>query len=407
MSHPAARVLDIGDDNMLGLCPDGRRVWLDGPAVPGDRVEFLDGGKSGRITRVLEPAPDRIPAPCPHFEACPGCRLQPLPYERQLELKASKITETLARLGGFREFDFAGVRPSPEPYGTRNKLDFTVEGARMGYNTGGGLLPVAVCPIGHPSLSELIPPLTTWLGAHPRHALHRLMLRVEADRAGVHLLLRGELEAADREELIDFAASRESIRSLSIQGDWKQPWHTLAGDPTLRFKLAGEAHRVSHDQFFQVHDVLADTLVRTAMDWLGECGSRAVLDLFCGAGAFTRPAARLAGHALGVDARPGQGPFLKADLRKGLPRNPKITGRQWDTVITDPPRAGMEKGLVKQIRDQIKPRHILCVGCNPATLARDLQRLCATGAYSLQRVQGFDLFPQTTHVETLAQLYRT
>ncbi|MEX2606306.1 MAG: hypothetical protein WD708_03090 [Kiritimatiellia bacterium] len=404
MSSLTADILDIGDERMLGIRPDGRKIWLEGPAVPGDRVELEPEGKSGRVTRILVPAPNRLPPRCPHFDICPGCQLQPLPYAAQLELKAAKITETLRRIGGFDGFDFRGLTPSPDPYGTRNKLDFSIQAANVGYQSSLGFIPVSECPVGAPILHNLISPLTNWLRNHPRHHLHRAMLRTGSDRRTAHLLLRGLLSEQETSDLVDWAKEQCGLESLSIQADWKAPWETLHGPGSLTFTLADVSHTVAHDRFFQIHDTLADTLVRTALDWLGSGKSQRLLDLFSGSGAFTLPAARQGFQVLGLDSRPGPGPFQQADLRRGIPK--PVLNQSWQVVMTDPPRAGMEKDLCRQIRDQLRPERILYISCNPATLARDLQRLCANQSYRLTRVQGFDLFPHTTHVETLAELVR-
>ena len=403
MSELTATIIDIGDESMLGLCEDGRKIWLDGPAVPGDRVTFEMTGKTGTVLEITEEAPERRPAFCPAFDACPGCQLQPLPYAQQLERKASKIVEALRRLGGVQDVPFEGIVPSPREEGSRNKLDFTVEGNRMGYQTRKGLLPLDDCPAGHPQLRKVIPGLQKWLEKNPRNQLHRLLLRVDGSRQKVHVLLRGILEEDERAEWICWADNSPGVESLSIQKDWRAPWHSLFGEGRLRFSLADQQHEIAYDSFFQVNDELADHLVRDTLNEL-EPGGGNLLDLFCGAGAFTLPASSLGFNVLGLDSRPGKGPFLRADLRKGLPK--RVLNQTWQTVITDPPRSGMEKHLCTQIRDRITPEHILYVSCNPATLARDLQRLCAKGDYSLVKVKGYDLFPQTTHVETLALLKR-
>ena len=401
-SIQTATILDMGDDRMLGQQDDGRKVWLDGPVVPGDVVRFRQEGKGGVVLSVLEPAADRIPAPCPLFDRCPGCRLQPLPAKRQLELKADRIVQTLERLGGLKEIPFHGVRATKAEYGTRNKLDFTVDGPRLGYRSGDGLADVSDCLLGDRLLRDWIPRVREWLGAHPDHNLHRCMLRTDGERNGVWMLLRGELAHDERNSWQKLFQDSDDLKGIGIQADWKQPWETLAGALDLRFALHGKEHSVQADGFFQVHDRLAGDLVGAVMDRLEQGRVGNLLDLFCGTGAFTLPAANIADRVLGLDSRPGQGPFQKADLRRGLP--PKVLNQSWRTVLTDPPRAGMDKRLVGQLRDQVRADRILYISCNPATLARDLQRLMAKGDYQVTYVEGFDLFPQTPHVETVVEL---
>lgn len=405
MSALTAKIIDIGDESMLGLCEDGRKIWLEGPAVPGDRVSFEQTGKTGRVTGILSPAEGRREACCPHFSECRGCQLQPLPAAEQRKLKARKIVETLRRLGGFSEVPFEGMAFHQEETGTRNKLDFSVEGSRLGYQSAKGLLEVSVCPVGDPLLNQGLAWIREWLKEHPRNQLHRCLLRTDSRRKSIGILLRGQLAEAEQASLLTRSGASSLISSVALQEDWRSHWENLYGESRFSFVLADTDHSVSHDAFFQVHDRLADRLVRDTMAELGEGGTKPLLDLFCGVGAFTLPAQTLGWQVLGIDSRPGKGPFQKADLRKGLPR--KVLNPSWHTVITDPPRSGMEKLLCTQIRDQLRPRELIYISCNPATLARDLQRICAKGAYQLRRVKGYDLFPQTTHVETVAYLSRS
>jgi len=404
-SEHTARIVDMGDDRMLGVCEDGRRIWLEGAVVPGDVVRFQEEGKGGRVTELLQGADNRIDPPCPWFVACPGCALQPLPYERQLELKGSRVVESLRRMAGLEEIPFAGIRGAHAELGTRNKLDFTLEGSRMGYRgRDGSLVEVGDCLLGDKRLREWIPVLRSWLQAHPEHGLHRCLLRTDGSRSGVWMLFRGTLTEPERTYWHQQVQEAPGLNGVGLQPDWKSPWEVIGGDLRIPFRLADEDHVAEADAFFQVNDSLADTLVRSVMHRLdmGPVGN--LMDLFCGTGAFTLPASKRAGRVLGLDTRPGKGPFRKADLRRGLP--PKVLRDTWQTVLTDPPRSGMEKHLVRQLLEQVRPQRILYISCNPATLARDLKRLMATGAYRLIHVEAFDLFPQTPHVETVCELER-
>jgi 23S rRNA (uracil1939-C5)-methyltransferase len=405
MSNPStetAEIVDIGDGLMLGQCPSGEKIWIAGPCVPGDTVTFIRHGKRGVLQSVDQPAPERRDAPCPHFETCPGCTLQPLSYARQCEFKAEKIVQTLRRIGGFKDFDWRGLRGSPEEFGTRNKLDVTVDGARIGYTNGYELLTIEDCLLGNDLIREILAKLKPLF--HLPHGLHRLTIRTQTDRNHAFVLVRG---TPMPDGFMETCQADPRIAGVFQQPQKTDPYHCIHGVPALTMHLAGIEHRLRADAFFQVHDQQAESLVQTAMAWLAESPCENLLDLFCGAGAFTLPAKRHANAVLGIDTTPGGGPdFIRADLSKGLPEDSRLRSRKWDTVLVDPPRDGMEKRLCKQIRDHLKPERILYISCNPATLARDLSRFANEGAYALERVEGFDLFPQTTHVETLALMRR-
>ncbi len=399
-----ARIVDMGDDRMLGVCEDGRRIWLEGAVVPGDVVSFQPEGKGGCVTRILLPAEGRLDPPCPWFESCPGCALQPLPYTQQLELKSSRVVESLRRMGGVEKVPFGGITGSDQAFGTRNKLDLTLAHDRLGYRGhDGGIVEIEDCMLGDSRLREWIPRIRNWIQAEPDHGLHRCLLRTDSARSGVWVMFRGSLSDTHRTYWAEQLGT-SGLSGVGVQQDWTRPWQVIAGNLRIPFELAGQHHDVEADAFFQVNDVLADTLVRSVIRRLkaGHVGS--VLDLFCGTGAFTLPAAESADRVLGLDSRPGKGPFLKADLRKGIP--PKVLHTRWHTVITDPPRSGMEQRLIRQLRDQVQPNRLLYISCNPATLARDIKRLTAKGLYRLVHVEAFDLFPQTPHVETCCELER-
>lgn len=397
-----AEIVDIGDGLMLGQCPSGEKIWIAGPCVPGDSVCFVRQGKRGVLQSVNQPALNRRAAPCPHFETCPGCTLQPMSYARQCEFKAEKIIQTLRRIGGFKDFEWRGLQASPEEFGTRNKIDLTLEGPRIGYTNGYELLPIEDCLLGNALLREILAALKP-LFQQP-HGLHRLTIRTQSDQSRAFVLVRGNPLP---DGFLEHCQADSRIAGLLQQPRKTDPYACIHGEPALTMHLAGVTHRLRADAFFQVHDVQAEVLVQTAMAWLSESPCGTLLDLFCGAGAFTLPAGRHAKTVLGIDSTPGNGPeFMQADLSQGLPDDPRLTDRSWDTVLTDPPRDGMEKRLCKQVRDRLKPQRILYISCNPATLARDLSRFCHENRYRLERVQGFDLFPQTHHVETLALLRR-
>lgn len=405
MSNPTpetAEIVDIGDGLMLGQCPSGEKIWITGPCVPGDRVTFVRQGKRGVLQSVEQPAPDRREAPCPHFNDCPGCTLQPMSYARQCEFKADKIIQTLRRIGGFKEFEWRGLRASPEEFGTRNKIDLTLDGPRLGYTNGYELLPIEDCLLGNALIRALLAALKPLFRAP--HGLHRLTIRTQTDRTKAFVLVRGDPLP---EGFLETCKADPRIGGVFQQPQKTDSYRCIAGEPSLTMQLAGVEHRLRADAFFQVHDQQAEKLVQTAMAWLAESPCEHLLDLFCGAGAFTLPAKRHANAVLGIDTTPGNGPeFIQADLAQGLPEDSRLRSRKWDTVLADPPRDGMEKRLCKQIRDRLKPERILYISCNPATLARDLSRFANEGIYTLERVEGFDLFPQTAHVETLALMRR-
>ncbi len=396
MNELQGRILDMGDDRMLAEAEDGRRIWVSGDAVPGDVVRFRLKGKLGEVMERLEDAPERVEPACPLAVPCPGCLLQALPMSRQLELKEGKVLETLKRLGGLEPQEWRGIVASPRELGYRNKLDLNIRGRELGYLRGRELLPVKDCPLGADRLRAALPELRRWLQGLDKPRLKRVMLRCDSAADELHLLLQGR---AGRNELRDLG-ERCQVASLSIREDVGRPWKTLLGKATLSFELMGERFEVREDGFFQVNLEAAELLLREAQAWMKEMGGERLVDLFCGCGFFSEPARSWLPDQLGLDmqvSRPGDRAW---DLRKGLPED--VQPREGDLWILDPPRSGLPEKLREQLAELYLP-HLLIISCNPATLARDLK---AMGGYRIRRAQAFDLFPQTSHVESLVWVER-
>ncbi len=416
-----ARIKDIGDGQVLGICPDGMRVWLSGPAVPGDLVRAVITQSSpkfkvGHVLELLEAGPGRLEAPCPHYGDCPGCQLQALPYEDECVFKGNKIQQALGRIGGFRDYDWRGLQPSPLEYGYRNKIDLSVHGKILGYQEGGRIVPIQDCLLADGRLRETLGFLRYWIQERlpANHGLNRLILRAASRGPDVNVLLRGALAAKELDSLVEACREHPLICGLAYQERPGRPWHQLLGEGHLLHSLSGVDHRVHHNGFFQVNHTQAEALVQASLEWVGEERASSLLDLFCGVGAFTYPLSRVSTRVLGVDSAPSERPrhggttpvrFLTWDLGQGLPA--QAFAERWETVVLDPPRTGIRPQLAEAIANGIQPRRILYISCNPSTLARDCKHLCAEGDYALERVRGFDLFPRTTHVESMALLRRT
>jgi 23S rRNA (uracil1939-C5)-methyltransferase len=341
--------------------------------------------------------------------------LQALPYEGECQFKGNKIQQALGRIGGFRDYDWRGVVPSSQEYGYRNKIDLSVHGQDIGYQDDGRIVPIQDCLLADDRLRETLDFFKYWIRTRlpARHGLDRLILRVASHEPAVNVLLRGFLTQADLALLVPACREHPLIRGLAYQERPGRPWHQLLGDGHLTHTLSGVDHRVLHNGFFQVNHGQAETLVQACLDWVAEESASSLLDLFCGVGAFTYPLSRVSTRVLGVDSAQSERPrqmgsvpvrFLTWDLGQGLP--PSTLSETWDTVLLDPPRAGIRPQLAQEVRVGLQPRRILYISCNPSTLSRDCKQLCADGAYALERVQGFDLFPRTTHVESMVLLRR-
>jgi 23S rRNA (uracil1939-C5)-methyltransferase len=181
----------------------------------------------------------------------------------------------------------------------------------------------------------------------------------------------------------------------------------------LTLRVGEEVYGYNAEAFFQVNQLLLPSLVEFA---ISDARGETAVDLYCGVGLFTLPLTRRFERVIGVESNPVATRFARRNLQNAGLTNASVETASlsdWmveteervktvDYVLLDPPRAGAESIVIRGILD-LQPKRITYVSCDPATLARDLKKLLA-GGYALREIRGFDMFPQTHHVETIAHL---
>ena len=363
--------------------PDGRVVLI--PYVaPGEvvRAEIQPVKKDlfrGRLLEVLSPAASRVPAPCPYFQRCGGCHYQHLDYAQQVQQKIAALREVLRRIG---KIDFAGdiAAITAEPWQYRNRIQLHIERGAVGYFEHGSrrLCAIESCPIASPALNRAI----AILNAHSAQLSS----------------FRGAVELFTNETDVQINVFERAPRAVySI-------FESIGSPAPIEY----QGFRVSRNSFFQVNRFLADGLVECAVaDYQGD----SALDLYAGAGLFAKALAGKFRQVTAVES--GHSAFH--DLVHNLgdrvsSRNATVEeylagfeGRP-DMILADPPRAGLTKHVVTDLT-RIQTPCLVIVGCDPATLARDLQGLIA-GGYHIHKITLVDLFPQTFHLETVVELHR-
>jgi 23S rRNA (uracil1939-C5)-methyltransferase len=378
-----------------GLARLEGRVVLAPFVLPGERIRVetwreQPGLLRARTLEVLEPAAERVAAPCPVFGRCGGCHYQHAPYEYQLAAKRAILRDQLRRLGKLEPPEQIATAAAA-PWGYRNRAQLHVEGAKIGYREAGShsLCGVDECPIASPAINDAIRSLAGML-RDPRWPRFVRSLEIFTDERQVQLnVLDTDQPVARR--FFDWCA--EEITGL-VAG---------ALDYQGRF-------RVSRHSFFQVNRFLLEKLVEVALE--GAEGETA-LDLYSGVGLFSLALARGFKKVTAVESGSGAVRDLAFNAeRAGLAnlRAERGTAEEYlqklerppDFVLLDPPRAGLGKAVVRRLAE-LRPRQLTIVSCDPATLARDLAGLTASG-YSVEKMTMVDLFPQTFHLETVVRL---
>ena len=380
-----------------GLARVDGRVVLVPFTLPGERVLVEAGsGRGGllraRLTQVLEPAAGRVKPSCPYFGRCGGCHYQDATYELQLEIKREILLETLRRIGKIEAPAEIGI-VAAEPWGYRNRAQFHIAGGEIGYLEAHSheLCAIAHCPISSPRVNEA-------LGA---------ILAMRNDARWPRFVRSVEVFTNEKEVQVNILESERPVAKRFF--DWCAaaiPGFTAG---PLEYPAGGFTYRVSGGSFFQVNRFLIDKLVAAAV---GDAAGERALDLYAGVGLFSLDLTRRFERVDAVES----GALAARDLSYNAERAGaavKIAqagaddflsrlGSAPDFVLADPPRTGLWKLVVARLA-QLRPRRIVIVACDPATLARDLPGLLAAG-YGIDRLTMVDLFPQTFHLETVAEL---
>jgi 23S rRNA (uracil1939-C5)-methyltransferase len=395
--------------------------------LPGElaRVRPIEQKKKfirARVEQILEPSPERIAPPCPHFGVCGGCNYQHLGYAAQVRAKSDILRETLSRIGHIRWDGPIETRSFPQFY-YRNRAQWKirrVDGrARIGYFQAGSqsLCPVGACPILSPLLEKTLLRIADLLGAGD--SLSGVdEIEAFADGDDARLLLNCSVA-----RLPQAGALAETLRAALPEVEsllFVEPTEgkmSLDGPGHLSYSVGQHTYRVGHLSFFQVNRFALDAAVALVC---GERRGKLALDLYAGVGLFSVPLTRQFERVIAVESNPAAARDLEFNLHAS--GGPSPTARlstaeeflaRWheeiDFVALDPPRAGVAEAALHQLR-KLGPREIVYLSCDPATLARDLAIFAAqdgTGKqYEIRDIYLIDIFPQTYHMEALVRLER-
>ena len=403
-----------------GLClahPDDTTTVLVAGAMPDERVEAVLRYRKGATwfadtVTVMRASPDRVTPPCPYVPECGGCQLQHTSYARQLELKVDIVRDALQceRLTSLPAIRVLGMS---DPWRYRRRGEFHVvpgvagvADSSLGFNRARSWRPIAVedCLIHDTRIAAALPVLRDMVrqGATSRLST----LHITMGDAGGELLVRPKPSNALDQDAVERA-------SLALPGDMHITTHSTS------ITWQGHTFRVSPETFMQVNVKQLDALYGTVMQSLAGAANLRVIDAYAGVGMLAvhlavqgahvtcvesnRAAARLGtlnARLNDVDARVE---YVAEPVEHALPR--VAAGRGIDALVLDPPRAGCS-GQVTGWIALAGPPIVVYVSCDPATLARDLHVLVGSGPYELAGLTVVDMFPQTYHVETVAELRR-
>lgn len=406
MAEPATLLeVKVGAPAHGGFCiarHEGR-VFFVRHALPGERVRVIVTEDHGSFCRadaveVLTSSPDRVEAPCPHAGPgrCGGCDWQHASGGAQRELKASVVREQFTRLAGLDVSGLlAGVEELPGGLlGWRTRITYAVgRNGRPGLHRhrSHDVQQLEHCPLGAPGIGDSPVLAGTWSG----------YTGVEVVRGdGPEVTLLGHRPGPGRQ-----ARGRRPPDRVEL----------LDGPDRLRHPVGAREFETDAAGFWQAHPAAARTFASAMLDALRPAAGETALDLYCGAGALTAALADAVGptgRVLGIessrqavlDAQRNLAGLQQAEARHGRIDAALLTAVDFgvDVVVLDPPRAGAGKQTMAAIL-ALAPRAVTYVGCDPASLARDVGTARQQG-WQLSSLRAFDAFPMTHHVECVALL---
>ena len=428
---------------------DGYVVFVPG-GIPGDRVRVrLDQARSrfgrGLIEEIEVPSPHRVPAPCPYFGRCGGCRLQHVAYAAQLAFMAKQVADVLERVGGLEGVELRPILGAEAIYGYRNKMEFTVapraggEGVDVGLHEADrydSVLDMERCLIQSDAMNALLDESRRFFAERGFSAyeqktgeglLRFLMLR-DGRRTGeamvnvvtsapavselAPLVARVQARAPGTSSVVMNVNPKKASVAVGVEE------HLLGGRDHIRERIGGLTFQISANSFFQTNTVQAERLFELVLTAAALEGGETVIDLYSGTGAISLLLAQRCRWVYGVELAQAavddagvnadangiaNCTFLAGEVRFVLP-SLIAKGVTADVVVADPPRAGFHPKALDALAT-LAPARIVYVSCNPATLARDLGELVRRG-YRVEWVQPVDMFPHTPHIEAVARLAR-
>ena len=448
-----ADVVDLAQDGR-GIARAGGKVTFIRGALPGERVRYrlYRHGKQadeGLLEAVEQPSPERVEPRCQHFGVCGGCSVQHLSAAGQVAFKQKQLLDALERIGKVRPDAVAPAITGPA-WGYRRRARLSVKhvakkgGVLVGFREADSpyVAQLESCVVLDPRVGLKLQELAECIG---RLNINTLVPQIEVAAAETVTLVFRVMQAPTADD-------RAVLKAFGEQHGFEI--HLQTGGYDTIMPLSGEATplRLSPDgsdlslefrptDFVQVNDAVNQQMVRQAMDWLAGEGRGAgadrsdlwaqahrergqpplrglkVLELFSGLGNFSLPLARAGAHVTAVEGERGlverarrnakanglEVRFEQADLFTPDPKVDWLRAK-YDAALVDPPRAGA-KEVLPAVADA-QPARIVYVSCHPGTLARDADYLVHERGYRLARAGILDMFPHTSHVESMALFER-
>ncbi len=413
----------------------GKVVFVEG-ALPGERVSFETFKKkknweAARMTALHHESSLRVKPKCVHFDYCGGCSMQHLEPSAQVAIKQRVLEDNLWHIGKVKPLTV--MRPMYGPtWGYRYRARLSVRHVAkkntvlVGFHEKKSIFvaDMTSCQILPPHVSDLLLPLRALIGSLTLYnQIPQIEVAVGEDVTALVLRIMAPLTADDEVKLKAFADQYQIQFWLQTKGpDTAAPYYPL--EPQLHYLLPEFGVRMPFKpvDFTQVNHHINRVLVHKALGLLEVQPDDRVADLFCGLGNFTLPLATQGREVVGIEGSTSLTERALDNAKaNGLSAKTAFSTRnlfevtvedlialgKFDRMLIDPPRDGamavsQALGALRQVRPDLLPKRIVYVSCSPSTLARDADVLVHIAGYTLSKAGVVNMFPHTSHVESMA-----
>ncbi len=439
-----AKIKDLAFDGKAIGDIDGKIIFLNG-GLPGETVraritKSRPRFDAAKVLQIIEKAPERIDAPCRHFDICGGCTWQDLEYERQLYYKRKQVVDCIKHIGKMDDVEITDIIGAPEQFRYRNKMEFSFhvapeDGFVLGLHHRGEfdkIFNLEECLLQSDTANKIVLWLSEYIKTNriPVYDLIEhtgyirfLIIRETANTGQIMVnIVTSNGKFPDAQKFIsEFTAAFPEITTVAHNINSQKANIAKGEQETILFGpgcieeiLLGKKFRIYANSFFQTNSRQAEKLYQTAFELLNPEPTDRLLDLYCGTGTIGLCASDRVERVVGVEIEESAVTAAKENAVINNVENAEyICGSAQDLMktdpelfsglncaIIDPPRAGLHKKALKGLIDFGYPR-LVYISCNPATFARDAAIMRENG-YNIGRVIPVDMFPHTMHIELAA-----
>lgn len=378
--------------------------------LPGEEIELKIIKENSKLieaepTSFLKESQLRVKELCPYYKECGGCNLLHMSYEEQIKYKQSKIVDVMKKYADINSEVIKQIVPCDRQFHYRNKVTLKVK-EKLGYfkEKTYELIPIKKCLLVNDKINEIIKILN---GYTDLSSIKEVVIKSFTDKETMLIIYLQEDEI--NENLLDYLSRH--VDNIIVYDNNKKMIKRI-GKGNIIAKLKEKQFKIGANSFFQVNMDQTLKIYDKIADYLSKIEDSTVLDLYCGVGSIGLYSVSNYAKLIGVEIVPeaienaktnaelnsmGNTKFLVGDTKTILMHS----NYKADTIIVDPPRAGLDKSVIEDIK-KINPNMLIYLSCDPITLARDLKLL--SDLYDVEELIPYDMFPNTHHVETLVKL---